>query len=55
MVSSTILMEFSFLITVSSYRSCPHTDSQLFASKVREALREMKDVLAADTDAASTL
>lgn len=31
-------------ISVSSFRKCPHTDSVLFAKKLTESLREMKDI-----------
>ncbi|KAL5484736.1 hypothetical protein EMCRGX_G021281 [Ephydatia muelleri] len=31
-------------ISVSSFRHCPHTDSVLFAKKLTESLREMKDI-----------
>ena len=40
-------LESSFLITVSSFRSCLHTDSQLFGGKLKEALREMREVVVA--------
>lgn len=31
-------------ISVSSFRHCPHTDSVLFAKKLTESLREMKNI-----------
>ena len=33
------------LLAVSSYRSCPETDSALFLEKLKESLLEMKDVM----------
>ena len=30
--------------SVSSFRQCPHTDSMLFAKKLTESLREMKNI-----------
>ena len=41
------LLESSFLFTVLSYRSCPHTDSQLLGGKLEEALREMREAVTA--------
>ena len=33
------------LLAVSSYRSCPETDSARFLEKLKESLLEMKDVM----------
>ena len=37
--------EKRLLVSISSYRSCPQTDSMLFAAKLTESLREMRDVV----------
>ena len=35
------------IMSVSSYVSCPHTDSALFQERLQESLREMRDVVEA--------
>lgn len=37
--------EKKLMLSVSSYHSCPTTDSMLFATKLAEGLREMRDVV----------
>ena len=39
--------ETKVLVSVSSFRSCPETDSLLFGAKLAESLREMQAVLTA--------
>ena len=36
-----------FLVSVSSYRSCPTTDSMVFGDKLKESLGEMRNMLVA--------
>ena len=37
--------ETEILLSVSSFRQCHDTDSQLFGSKLIESLREMRDIM----------
>ena len=37
--------EEKFLLGVSSFRSCPDTDSMLFGSKLIESMRDMRDMM----------
>lgn len=38
------------MVCISSYCDCPETDSQLFATKLKESLSEMGDVVTSVTN-----
>ena len=39
--------ETKLLVAVSSFRSCPQTDSMVFSSKLKESMHDMRDMLVA--------
>ena len=39
--------ESKLLMAVSSFKSCPQTDSAVFSSKLKESMRDMRDMLVA--------
>ena len=41
------LQDHRIILVVSSFKSCPETDSALFGSKLMESMREMQAVLVA--------